>query len=567
VKPQERIKFVNGVNQNPDGEISPGFQSLTNVNLQKLGSVEASKINATENNYGATTHSVFMGGLSTTEALFAGTGTNLKIGVNNIKTDWTGNQLESASLLNRVYVTDQADGLWSYKGGTSMFRAGAPVPTVGSFAAADGGGSGGFQGVFNLKVTFVNANGFEGNGSEAIASATLAADSDIDLANVPVNTDGDYSITSRKVYIQGGTTPTYSSYFLLTTINDNTTTSVSALTTSDVDTTTTLDTDNTLPLKGDYIAEHYNVMWLAGIVNDANSLRFSKTANPESWPTSNDINVSRSGDPIMWLTEWDGVLWVFTRARVFQIIGSPGSGTLITNFYIKETRSNKGTVAGRSVAHTPYGTFFLAEDGIRRFDGNTSTVFSNEIKDEIGARNSATLVEQLSCGAFWDDKYILSYASGSSTTNSRTVMYDFRAAQAGFQSPWTIHDSGYNDFAVDRAKNLLYCATSSGVERFREGSTYAGWVVEKEFPLPADRYYAWGKWQIDFSGSCSASLFLDGTQSQTYSLSNDTRSLLTRRFPSGLSQRATLKLTGAAKSTQDKVFSIAYSAEPQRGQP
>lgn len=560
----DTIKIIHGVNQKPDGEISPGFQEVQNLEPTKLGSVEAIKINDEPTTYGTSVHSLIFGGLTSQDSLLSGVGTNLYRGLAVLKNDFSGKNFEGDSLVGRIYLTNESDGLWSW-GGSGVYRAGSPTPAVGAFAATNVAGGTTGEGLYNIQVTYQNANGFDGDPSTSI-TVTLAAAEQISLTDIPVNSDSDYNVSARKIWIQGGTGggTTFSSFSLAATISDNTTTTLT-FDPEDADAATSQETDNELPIASKYIAEHYNVMFMAGQA-DANLLSFSKTAEAENWPTGNAIRVSNSGDPIMWIESWDGVLWVYTRARVFQVIGSPGSGTLITNFYLKQSRSMKGTVSGRSVTHTPYGTFFLAEDGIRRFDGNESFVFSNPIQEEIDSRNSNSEVEEKTVGAFWDDKLVVSFATGSSTSNNHTVIYDFRAQQAGVEFPWYTHNKGYNDFAVDRKNNLLYCATSSGIERFRRGMTYEAWELEKQFPVPADRYHAYGKFQIDMVGEATANIYYNDSLAQSYALSQSSRGLVTRRFPSGLAQRATLELIGAASTSKAEVFSIGYSAEEQRGQ-
>lgn len=562
----ESIRFVSGMNQALDPELSPGFTTLQNVDFQKMGSIEAAKKNDVSISYGTKVHSIISGGLTTSETLLSGVGTSVYQGPTQIKTGLSGERIEGTSLSNRIYITNKDNGLWNWNG--TYYRAGAPTPTLGAFAAAAGAGTG-FTGDYFLYVTYVNSNGFEGNPSAMYTVPVTLANEDFSLTDIPVNADTDYNIGYRRIYIEGGTTPAYASPVLAYTISDNTTTTATIATT-DVDTTTDLETDNNTPPYGDYIAEHYNVLFLAGISTDPNLLYYSKLqasgTGVENWPTAQAIRVSRSGDPIMWIEEWDGVLWVVTKKKVYQVIGSPGSGTLSTNFYIKETASFKGTIAPRSCQFTPYGGFFLSEDGIRKFNGTTSTVFSNEIKDELDGRNTMDSVEKLAVSAFWDDKLVFSFAYGSSLVNNRTVIYDFRAESEGIKTPWIVHEKGYNDLEVDRATNTLHCATENGIERFRNGAEFAAWVIDKTFPLQPETYYSRGKFQVDMEGTATAEVYLDDTLFSTHSLSAATRQLITRRFPAGLTQRARIKLTGEAKTTKDKIYSISYSAEVQRGQ-
>jgi hypothetical protein len=258
---------------------------------------------------------------------------------------------------------------------------------------------------------------------------------------------------------------------------------------------------------------------------------------------------------------WNAAAFIWTRARVFQIVGSPGSGALSTNFYIKETKAFKGTISRRSVTPTPYGVFYQAEDGLRVFNGESSERVSNPVEDEINGRNIMDGPEALSVGEYHDDKFIFSYAVAGSLVPNRCVIFDF------VRKEWTVHAKGYNDLVADRKNNTMYCATQTGIERFRAGDWYAAWAARtRDITTQTDSYSAFGKFQVDMVGSCSAEVYYDDVLTESYTLEATTRQLVTRRFPAGLAQRAAIRLVGSRKTTpQDIIYGISPSGEVQRG--
>jgi hypothetical protein len=549
------IKFVSGIKQKEDPEISEGFQEMEDVSIDKIGSISSVKENQSFLSLSNPVHSIALEGPTSLgyDVILGGSGTSLvNIGSTSspdgtvIQTGFSGNNMEFSGHSSRAYFTDQ-NYLYYYSGTTPVYRAGSPVPSSLSTAA---GAAGSLSGTYNIKVTFTTSTGYDGNPSGATSQAVTTQK--INLSNIPINTDSNYTVSGRKIWIQGGTTPFYPIYVLAKTISDNTSTTA----------ITSLSTNNTLPSQGaKYLTNHYGVLFLSGFDSRPNNLDFSKANGPEQFPPENSFIISRTGDPIMGHVSWDGILVICTRKKIYQMIGSPGQGQLSTNFYNKESRSQYGTIAPRSIVATPYGVFFAAEDGIRQFDGNQSTLFSYDIQDLYNSRNKSDQYESLITGTFFNDQLIYSIPGEGQTNPSFSIVYDFKRGE------WTSHANGYTAFVVDRKNGVLFCGTSSGVEQFRNSDTYASWRLTKDgITTKVDSPSIWDKFQVDMEGSCSAEVYLDGALGNTYSLSAPTRQLVTNRFPPGLAHRVKITLTGSAKSTQDHVYSIGISAEPQRGQ-
>lgn len=557
-------KILKGLTQKQDEEIREGLSTLQDMDLQKEGSAASVKENDISINYGASVHSMSMEGLTSRDPMITCVGTNVYRGHSLLDGTFSGQYTEFSAMNGVVYLVNKTDGMWSFDGAV-LKKAGAPVPDVGTFAASDGGAaivggtgfeSAGASAVYNFRVTFITSTGAEGNGSDAISLTLATNDGMIDLTDIPVNTDADYNIIARRVYIQGGEGGTeYTDYSLVLTLSDNTTTSYSGLLNSDVDESATLTTNNNLPPSGRFIFEHSGVMFMSGFDSNRQSLRYSKALGPEQWPTAQDINVSRSGDPVMWGVKWRGSAFLFTRKRVFELIGAPGSGTLTTNFYVKETSAETGTIAPRSVVATPYGIFYQAEDGIRRFDGSGSVAVSDPAQELLDDRNTQDSVENLSCAAFWDDKLVFSYAKGASTFPNYTLIYDFD------RNEWSSHDGGYWCLWADRKTNVLYGGTLTGVERMRKGRMYKAWAMKKAFSPAPQGLTHFQKFEVDMEGDCTVNVYLDGSLAGTYAVSLASRDFAVRRFPGGVARRADLELVGDRASTQARVYGIGIKAE------
>lgn len=568
MKAGEPFKFITGLNQKPDPELG-GWQTLSNIDLSEPGIAKATKINKSYLQYDADIVSIGMAGIDQNKILFSNTETALFLYANQLRTLSYEQKLSYASHSGRVYALGNTDGLLYYNGTTSSFtyNAGAPAPagqdsSGGTVFAAAAGAAGDFNGDYELVVTWGNENGYDGNpNATPITVSSLTADK-INLTNIPINstdanTDTSYNITKRKIWIKGGTNPIYNEYVLALTISDNTTTSYTGLDVSDVDELTLLEDDNDVAQLGKVLANHYDTFFMAGVDGFPNTLFYSKSGRVEQWPLAQAIKVSQPGDPIETIESRYGALWVFTRAKVFQIIGSPGSGILTSNFYVKETQSTKGAKSYRSPKRVPTGAYFEAEDGIFNFNGDISENVGFSVQDFINAR-TGTMV---GVGAYWDDQYVITLATENSLTNNVTLLYDFET------KTWTSHDQGYTDMAVDEVNNRLYVATGNKIEMFREGETYAAWEIRtKDISAGLDTYAAFGKYQIEMEGSCSVNVYLDDTLFSTRSLSATTRQVFTGRIAGQIARRLALELVGSASSTQSKVYSISYSLEPTRGQ-
>jgi hypothetical protein len=549
------IKFTFGLDQKPDPELGK-LQEFADLENSKVGVARSTLKNTTQTSYGAEVHSLIRAGLYGNN-IVAGVGGFLYNGIDTFTSAFSGLPVSGAAQSSRTYFTDLTDGMWYYNGTLPMYRAGVNVP--GSVPTTGAGGGGGFTGTYNVVCTFLSANGFDGNPVAALP-VNLSAQQ-MNISNIPVNTNADYNIVGRKLWIQGGTTPYYVSYCLLATINDNVTNSLAGLDTTNVTTTILLQTDNNTPSAMTNIVNHYDTFFGFGIASQPNYLAYSKAGYGELWPPSQLLKISSYGDDIMCVSSWDGVLWVFTKGKIFMVVGSPGSGYLATNFYVKETRANRGCVSPRGAVNTPYGIFYATIDGIYTFDGTTCSHFSHPLEDYMARRTPDADVLALANGVYWDNKLLMSFALDGSEVPNWTFIYDFET------KTWSTHQKGYFQMIADDSTKNLFCATTTGIDLFRGGSTYNSWFMKTmDFTAGVQTMASFGEYQVDLEGTCTSNLYLDGSLVQTEVLSAPLRAPITRLFPNQLAHRASIELLGAEATTQSVVHSLTVSVEPQRGQ-
>src|SRR6185437_317502 len=147
------------------------------------------------------------------------------------------------------------------------------------------------------------------------------------------------------------------------------------------------------------------------------------------------------------------------------------------------------------IVETAMGTFFLtADQGVYLTDGAHLHEMSYKVRPTILAINPTE--RQNATGEYFNNHYYLSYASGASPTNNRTLDYDVQLKS------WWLHDLAANEWAIwePGGETNLYAtppAVSRGVVRAfvpniytDAGSNYAG-----ANGLSA---YWFGPWQVFF---------------------------------------------------------------------
>ncbi len=195
---------------------------------------------------------------------------------------------------------------------------------------------------------------------------------------------------------------------------------------------------------GQFMVFFGNRIWMTGIKEDPSAVWFSELvsigeggaqADPSSWPTSNVVRFDASdGKEITGIGTVGPYLCLFKEKKTW-VIHDINTGA---NRRLADT---VGCVAHRSIVETTGGTFFLtADQGVYLTDGAKLHEMSYNIRPTILGINPAQ--RQNAAGAYFNNHYYLSFASGTSATPNRTVDYDAQLKS------WWLHDLAGNQWEL-----------------------------------------------------------------------------------------------------------------------
>jgi hypothetical protein len=231
---------------------------------------------------------------------------------------------------------------------------------------------------------------------------------------------------------------------------------------ADADLGEILSTDNNVPpITIDMAGPHFDRIF--GIdATLADKIVFSKAKEPDSFPVNNHLLIGTPGDPAKRVVLFEGVLYVFTVGGIYYIQGSDEN-----SFVAIRTRAELGTTSPHSVAVADRGIYYLAKDGVRFFDGIHSEMISSEIDPVFYGQQTLgiddfdmTLTSQFR-GAYFDEKYFLSYVQGGSSENDRILIWDER-----FKRWWRWDFDSARFLFVEKINNFLTLAADDGFVYF-----------------------------------------------------------------------------------------------------
>lgn len=352
------------------------------------------------------------------------------------------------STLTYVYVTDGTVALCD--NGTTSKTWGIDGPTRVPTATIDPDFTGNLSaGDYRYAFSFYDkSTGSESVLSPATAALTVAASKAVLVTDIAVSSNP--RVTSRRVYrtiADGG------SYYLLRTLDDNTTTSL--LDTVADDNLTSLATlDQDIPPEGDLVMTYGDHLLMAGDLNNPNRLSFNIANYPDQFPSTYYVSVGSADDKIQNMFIHEGAAYLLLTAGIARLYGSDPD-----TFVTAATRSHLGTYARWSQAVGPDGVYFLAYDGVYRFDGVKSVRVSDKINKIFGLTPGDwfDVVDRSTAGdvarsAFLQGKYYLvvpmKTATGSVT--KRLLVYDTLTVM------WDLYSVEADDVFADEGRGELY---------------------------------------------------------------------------------------------------------------
>lgn len=195
---------------------------------------------------------------------------------------------------------------------------------------------------------------------------------------------------------------------------------------------------------GRYMIFFGNRVWMTGITGDPSAVWFSELVSigeggaqgdPSQWPASNVVRFDSSdGAAITGIGTVGPYICLFKEFKTW-VIHDVNTGA---NRRLADTI---GCVSHRSIVETVGGTFFLtADQGVYLTEGSKLHEMSYNIRPTVLGINGAKRSQ--AAGAYFNNHYYLSFASGASTTANRTVDYDVQLKS------WWLHDLTGNQWSI-----------------------------------------------------------------------------------------------------------------------
>jgi hypothetical protein len=229
-------------------------------------------------------------------------------------------------------------------------------------------------------------------------------------------------ITGRKIYRteNGGTT-----YKLLSngTIANNT---AVTLTDSDADGALGAElsvTSTATPPKGKIILVHNNRLWILNNPDNPSRAYYSDDSSHDYFPAINYLDIRQNdGDEITFAKNLLGKLTIGKNNTIQKIYTE---GTPAEDWEISDPFSSVGCHAMYSAVNTPIGIVYLSNNGIYVFNGQHSSLISDQVTPEIKDINSSDFVNVW--GEYYKNAYYMAYTSvrSGATANNRVLVYDF----------------------------------------------------------------------------------------------------------------------------------------------
>lgn len=241
------------------------------------------------------------------------------------------------------------------------------------------------DGTWNYRYTFVTDNGVESNAGPSVAAEEDTSQSWTSIVHAGIPTSTAANVVKRRIYrtTNGGVT-----YFLVATLNDNTTTSY---------TDSTADTglgSSQPPLAGDQLLDNSpppqasiiyiwkRTAFLAGDPLNPTTLFFSNFDEPETFPILNAFTLD---DTITGIYESNEGLVITTESDTWRVIGDN------PDYFVERVIRTMGAVGMRAVGEIRTDGYMLDNDGLRLYDLRDTIKISEVIRDQIDNLNRSNL--------------------------------------------------------------------------------------------------------------------------------------------------------------------------------
>lgn len=299
--------------------------------------------------------------------------------------------------------------------GLDVIRDAVQQPDLGTMALADAGVSGHLRGTYTYKVAFLNGDGIEGEASVASTAISVANHHNVNITSIPVCPAGQ-NCSGRRLYrtVDSGAT-----YYRLTQIDDNTTTSYTD-SSPDTDLGDELDEGRTKFPPVRYLLEHEGRLFGSYCLSssgDVFTLYVSDKFEHSVCRLITDVTTTVQGgrfqvnDPaagtLTGLGSFGSVVVLFSGGKSWMFSGDQPSNFSLTKL------SDVGCTSHRSVVSTRERLIWLSWDGVYQWTGGPIQRISDDIKELIDSIPASGMAE--ASALVYDGRYHLYFPEFSLT--------------------------------------------------------------------------------------------------------------------------------------------------------
>lgn len=452
------------------------------------------------------------------------------------------------STTQTVYATNGTDQVKME--GNSVYNWGIAAPTEVPTLAP--GASTGLTGNYYVKYTYVRKSGStvlcESEPSSSSAVQNLSNQS----LSITWTASADAQVTHVRLYrtAAGGSTFYYMKEVAIGTITDDTNIADGSLGSA-------VESDHTPPPSAcSYVFGPSLNGTLFAI--DAHLLYYCSPKEPEYWPLTYYIEVSTPTDPLLAGCFFDGMPYVFSKRRIYQIRGS-GHGT----FFPLEMNAFTGIYGRKCFAPVPgKGIYHMGSDGVYLFNTTGDVKATQQRFDPIfmgETRHGMPGVDYEYSNHIlivWHDRlYVFYKSTEDANAPASCIVFNITSGKTSYYKyPFEVREACVDDYN-DR---LLIADTDGYIWKIEDpdystdyvsvsSCTAISWESEsKEFTLQTRAHFPrWGKMDVDASRVTTAygRLLLDGTIHQSWNLSGD-RNTRKRLCATGNGKRMQVRIDG-----------------------
>ena len=208
-----------------------------------------------------------------------------------------------------------------------------------------------------------------------------------------------------------------------------------------------------------YLCWHTNRLCAAGMSAERDAIYFSQFLDGATWDKTNwQIRVGAGEDDnITGLLSWTNFdLVVFKKRSVWLVDANPTN--VVSDFEIKPIHRRVGCPNARTAVQVGSDIFFLSDTGVRSLRHTIATEHQSElgpalsepIQDIIDRINWTNI--HTAAAIFWNNRYILTYPHGPSSTMQCIVYNTLTDSWSGTWFGWGAQLFGYRQQANEVAK-------------------------------------------------------------------------------------------------------------------